>query len=427
MKKILITICIVLFFITLFGQNPGANLNLYSMGTLGYDLLDVSQKRNDSISLPGVMFPLKASQISTIGLQSKFPQFNIPLEQFELSLPDLRNYVDTFVVLWYIRDFYWNQNPILNVMLVCSKADKTIDYFVDINNNRNFLDDVNPVDFRQNKSSRVEINIRDILYLINLSNPNYSELNSQKLSAASQRNRLDVIEAWMNSRKKPKFNLLFSLTSCPGKVREDFEPVIKEDNVKNFSFSGNVETSFSFDIGSSISYYGFNLGGIFSLEKNHFSAQYVTAYYKEPVVLDSKNGTVVLNELSKTGGNWPDVRYSYGAFVSYDLCYMDWVVSPSAEIGSFKFKTDLVFVKGLTLKYQDFIKDPVYYKFGGDIKYLIGKNVGLLVRMHYKITKYNNFEFYNQLYKSSANGIIESSYKQKYTQLFVGLGFQFRL
>lgn len=366
---------------------------------------------NDTSKIPFVLLPADDSIITTMPLIKKYPDLLIPYDSIKIQFPEMQNCNDTVISLWLIEhDFI--PRRLVNVVLIGIKNNDII-YFIDNNNNGNFIDDNHSLIFPSGCRAK-KITIKDEKsgrYTFHLMNPQYDYTTKEKNRKLTWNNNVKISNlAWSESTNQIKFHIFNSLTTAMGNVKlayTTYEHYSSQQNIKR-EYTAQVIASAQYTLQFALSYRNIYIGLVGRIEQLEFGNKKQTIY---------QAGT---KEIIYGSGNWPDKKIHYGIFTEYDINVLKaFRFSPYASVSAYSYLNNYPFQKQNQLALNEGFQDRYTYTFGGRIKYLSGKKTIIYLDVCHR-----NFNFDGNSYFSP---MLPGSFQLNYKLFYFGIGLQYRI
>lgn len=373
----------------------------------------------DSAAVPVLLTKIIRNSVDTRPLAMAFPKYKIKAMQLPLGLPDLSAYTDTVAVLWYLRNPMRTSVGVVNVMLIAQKPDNTLVYFVDSNNNRTFLDDGKPFQFKDNELQR-EVAIRDnmlgevSLLLRNLSpTPSSPEQMAVKTQKATSTKTGRTSESSFNKRFGAHF--IGSLSSGSGGASMFYRVMDKPDSDernKSYNYTSRYFASLQTSAGIAVSFYNLYAGVSASYELSQVGEQNMVVKYE-------KAGRPV-SQFQNNQGSWPYTRIHTTFFLEYDIPLTQKLkIAPVVSYSRYNFLQKQPFKIFGQEELNDYFLDRYTYAYGGKIKYSVSERGALFLEVYERVNHFDATSYFPD--------IVDGSFNMKLKQFYGGVGFQIRM
>ncbi|MBD1398608.1 hypothetical protein H9Q13_15655 [Pontibacter sp. JH31] len=424
MKKRLLSICpyALVAALLLIGTGVSYAQVIYPIGGDKYSsatskLFDEAYNAaKDSADVPVLLTKIrKGSNVDTSPLAQAFPKYRIPSLLLPVALPNLSAYIDTVAVLWYLRNPLRPSVGVVNVMMIAQKPDGGLVYFVDSNNNGNFMDDGKPFEFKPDEKQR-QVEIRDnrvgevSLLLQNLApTPIVETLESEKKSTRSWSvNETDV-------NKKFGVHFIGGLSSGSGNATMFYRVKDKPDSDernKSYTYSAKYFASLQTSLGLALSYRNLYIGGSGSYELSQVGEQNLTTRYEKA----GKPAQQFLNNQ----GSWPYTRVNLTVFAEYDIPLNRTLkFAPKVSYTRYNLLTEHPFKVFGEAKLNDYFLDRYSYSYGGKVKYKASGRTMLFVELYRRVNHFDASSYFPD--------IVEGSFHMDLEQVYGGIGVQVKM
>ncbi|MDX5419239.1 MAG: hypothetical protein LPK09_08470 [Hymenobacteraceae bacterium] len=377
----------------------------------------------DSAAVPVLLTKLlKGNNVDTSPLAQAFPKYKIPSVLLPVALPNLSAYTDTVAVLWYLRNPFRPSVGVVNVMLIAQKPDQGLVYFVDNNNNGNFLDDGKPFEFKPGEQQR-QVQVRDNrigevgLLLRNLAPTPVPAVAGK---ASNQKDRQEEgMDDWKidvaDSGKNFAVHFIGGLSSGSGNATMFYRVKDKPDSDernKSYTYSAKYFASLQTSLGLALSYRNLYIGGSGSYELSQVGEQNLTTRYE-------KAGAPAQHFLNNQG-SWPYTRLNLTVFAEYDIPLTETLrIAPMVSYTRYNLLTEHPFNIFGEAKLNDYFLDRYAYSYGGKIKYEASGRTMLFVELYKRVNHFDASSYFPD--------IVEGSFNMDLKQTYGGIGIQVKM
>jgi hypothetical protein len=339
---------------------------------------------------------------STVAFSKQYPGSKIPSGEISINFPKKLIAVDTIGILWYLKPESYSTRGEVNIVLVGIGPDSTKTFFIDNNNDRTFADNEESFVFKPDEQKRIlEIKILGAYYNYTLMNPDYVV---PKDSPSKIRYYND---GWRASSKKPSVMLDFALLTGGGDAELTIKPNIP--NITSYQYVANIFGCFRPSAGIDFSWFNLHLG---------FSGSYEILQYESTVRYDYSDKFKTAKNFDL--GWWTRTKLHGTISAEYDIrLFRLLCISPYV---SYSFDTNIDH-----RRFEKSVQSPP----DADYSDMYSKEAGFKIKIP---TSEKGLVFlrtgFSRSWFDASDYLPEyepGSYNVDYTQVYFGIGLQYRL
>jgi hypothetical protein len=362
-------------------------------------------KESFSSKIPVYVGEPEKQSFSTAQLSKQYPGSKIKAEILNIGFPKMPGAIDTLGILWYLTPENYSAKGEVNVILIGISADSTKTFYIDNDNNRIFSDNEESFVFKPEVEKKIlEIKILGVYSNYTLMNPDY-------YIAPAPPSKIGFYnETWKKSSKKPALTLDFEILTGGGNAQIDIKPYVT--NITSYQYLANIFGCFRPSAGLGFSWYNIHLG---------ISGDYELLQYESTVRYDYSDKFKTLRHFDL--GWWTRTKVHCTLYAEYDIHLFNKVYfTPYASYSWDSNIDERRFEKTVdpnSLPADADYKDMHSEQYGFKIKLPVAEKAIVYLKTSYSRAFFDATDY--------LPAFEEGSYKIDYTQIYFGVGMNYRL